>query len=639
MRRVIGTKAGLLAVCAILLMSVVAGAVVPLAHNAATSHATTVSKPTALAPAQAPVWNAMTFTEAGLPATAPGLFWSVLVSQAGYSLGNNSPANIVWTLNASGGAACSDCGNYTWAVNAVPGYDVVSAVGPVYTPLVGGSGCGSTSASTGWCNITNASVDVAVVFHTSPQYTITFNETGLATGTAWSVTFNGGTVIEPAPTQIAFSAGNGTYSYSIGLGGTPAVNQSTPSSGTITTPGYPCNGPNGGNLSGCTDAAGNTWQNISFEPAIGVSVAYPVGEFSANHLPYFALPYTATWNVAVTGATLSAATTSMTLEVLWLQSTPAPGCGPFTYPCPVIYSTSVPFSQENGGGTATNGTFWQPITAANLTASTYLGYNLPEGQWQFVVSVTQISTASTPTGYAENPIASEIESSTGSTVQAAFMAITGPSGVITAPANGTSISEGITTIAGNYSGYFVVSANVTVYNAAGNTTLTSSVYAPLYTTNPFTVTWHDDVAGVYKIVLTLVSAWHTSTTITNTVTVAAGIGITYLNSSGLNIAGLGPGGSATLLILIGAIIGMIVMALVGRGLWGGSKPAPAQPWSPTSSGGTTGTGSTTGTGGTTGGTSGGGTSGGGSSGGSGGMSDSSSGGMSGGGTSGQSPPS
>jgi hypothetical protein len=566
-------------------------------------------------------WHTIAFTETGLTA---GQVWSVYVDESAASLGNDSPLGITWTENNTFNGT-APYGNYTYVIDPVPGFDVLS-VTPTLT-----SDCGF-SATTSWCNVTQVNDTVAIVFHASPQYTVQFNETGLATsGLLWSVTFAGATIWSTTST-VTFGTQNGTFAYSIGGGGTATgVNESTPSSGTITAPGYPCPGPNGGNLSGCTEAGSpfTTFQNISFAPAIGVSVSYAVGEFTTNNLPYFALPYNITWTTSVTNSVLSAGNLTQTLQVLWIQSVPAPGCGPFTYPCPVVFSVTVPFD-EAAGGTGASGTFSYQITAADLTSSAYLGYGLPQGQWQFEVTATEVNASSAPLCWpaaSPSPCAANIASGSGSTIQAAFMSIVPPNGQITAPANGSSVASGIITIAGNYSGYFVVSANVTVTNASGGTVLTASVFAPLVTTNPFAVTWHETVAGAYKIVLTLVAAWHLPTFINSTVTVSTSVGITYLNSTGLNIAGLGPGGSATLLVLIGLIIGMIVMALVGRSLWGGTKPGPAQPWTGQGSkpaddtmGGSGGMGS-----------SGGGMSGGSS--GSGGMSGGS-GGMSGGGTSG-----
>ena len=66
-----------------------------------------------------------------------------------------------------------------------------------------------------------------------PQYAVTFSESGLKTGTTWSVNL-GGAVNSSSTTAIGFSEPNGTYSYSIG-----AVSGYTasPSSGSVTVSG------------------------------------------------------------------------------------------------------------------------------------------------------------------------------------------------------------------------------------------------------------------------------------------------------------------------------------------------------------------------------------------------------------------
>ncbi|MGC8630771.1 MAG: DUF7619 domain-containing protein, partial [Thermoplasmata archaeon] len=65
------------------------------------------------------------------------------------------------------------------------------------------------------------------------SYTITFTESGLPSGTSWSVTLNGSTESSTTNT-ITFTKPNGTYSYTIG-----SINNYTvyPSSGTITVKG------------------------------------------------------------------------------------------------------------------------------------------------------------------------------------------------------------------------------------------------------------------------------------------------------------------------------------------------------------------------------------------------------------------
>ncbi|MGD0588032.1 MAG: hypothetical protein ABSA63_04485 [Thermoplasmata archaeon] len=67
------------------------------------------------------------------------------------------------------------------------------------------------------------------------RYTVTFTETGLPSGTSWSVTLNGTPHISTT-TQITFSEPNGTYAFTVG-----SVNgyKASPSSGSVTLNGAP----------------------------------------------------------------------------------------------------------------------------------------------------------------------------------------------------------------------------------------------------------------------------------------------------------------------------------------------------------------------------------------------------------------
>jgi hypothetical protein len=216
--------------------------------------------------------------------------------------------------------------------------------------------------------------------------------------------------------------------------------------------------------------------------------------------------------------------------------------------------------------TSTSGDYYYPLTLGNLTAQNFLGFSLPQGQWIITIN--------------DNYDDGLGNTSSASVSQSVFMALTPPAGSITLPVSGSSITEGHTVIAGEYSGYFVASANVTVYNETGSTVLTDPVYAPGPGEHAWAVSWPAVTPGSYTIDLILSAVWHQTFTITSTVNITAGVPVTYFNQTGGNlIPGLSNGGSAALLITLGAIIGMIVMALVGRGMWGGSKPAPAQPWS------------------------------------------------------------
>jgi len=91
--------------------------------------------------------------------------------------------------------------------------------------------------SNGYVYVTDEGSYTVSIISTSTQaikkYSVTFTESGLPSGTLWSVTLNGTTKSSTTNT-ITFSVPNGTYSYSIG-----SVNGYTtsPSSGTITVNG------------------------------------------------------------------------------------------------------------------------------------------------------------------------------------------------------------------------------------------------------------------------------------------------------------------------------------------------------------------------------------------------------------------
>jgi nitrous oxidase accessory protein NosD len=127
------------------------------------------------------VVHTITFTESGLPA---GTAWQVTVNGAifastGASIGYPEPDGATST--------------YSYSVARVNGY-----LAP--TPA---SGSGTMSR-------TDVSVDVTFAPYT---YTVTVTETGLKTGSSWSVTL-GGKTLSGSAASITFSEPNGTYAYS-----------------------------------------------------------------------------------------------------------------------------------------------------------------------------------------------------------------------------------------------------------------------------------------------------------------------------------------------------------------------------------------------------------------------------------------
>ncbi|MGI0154932.1 MAG: hypothetical protein ACREDE_02185, partial [Thermoplasmata archaeon] len=124
------------------------------------------------------------FTETGLPS---GTSW--YVSFAGVK--NASTTDRVGFL--------SENGTFSYAVGAVSGYTAIP--------------------SSGMLHVDGGGVSVAVAFSVAPTpiptYRVAFTETGLTTGTTWSVTLNG-TTTSSALESIGFTEPNGSYPFRVG---------------------------------------------------------------------------------------------------------------------------------------------------------------------------------------------------------------------------------------------------------------------------------------------------------------------------------------------------------------------------------------------------------------------------------------
>ena len=139
----------------------------------------------------------VTFTESGLPS---GTNWSLTVGGDQYF----STTNAIVLSEPNG--------TYTYTAGGVPGWTTSAFGGSV---IVIGT---ATSIPIAWTRVT---------------YSIMFTETGLSTGTNWSVTLNG---VQHYSTgsAINFTEPNGTYSFSIG---NVTFHTASPSSGSISIAG------------------------------------------------------------------------------------------------------------------------------------------------------------------------------------------------------------------------------------------------------------------------------------------------------------------------------------------------------------------------------------------------------------------
>ncbi len=158
-----------------------------------------VSTPTTIAFTPVPTSTyAVTFAEAGMPTAAGG--------------GVNFNSERTTGFRAGGTLVFSNLtnGSYSYTVTAGTGYELLSS-----TP-------GSPM------RVNGANVTVSVMF--DALYAVTFTESGLPSGTSWSVSV--GTVTQSSSTpNIVFTLANGTYPYGVASPGYQTTN------GTLTTSG------------------------------------------------------------------------------------------------------------------------------------------------------------------------------------------------------------------------------------------------------------------------------------------------------------------------------------------------------------------------------------------------------------------
>jgi hypothetical protein len=159
----------------------------------------TVTEPTL---AFGPATYVVTFMQAGLPS---GTSWSV-------ALDGVTEISTTTTLTFA-----EPNGTQSYSIGDVSGWHQ------------------ATLPYTGSVTVAGAVVTEPTLEFTRLTYPVTFSQTGLPSGTSWSVTLNGATVASTT-SSLAFAEPNGTYSYSIGV--LPGWHQpSIPYAGSVTVNG------------------------------------------------------------------------------------------------------------------------------------------------------------------------------------------------------------------------------------------------------------------------------------------------------------------------------------------------------------------------------------------------------------------
>ncbi len=233
----------------------------------------------------------------------------------------------------------------TIAVGAAPGTPVYdSSNGDVYVP-----------------NMQSNTVSVI-----TRGYSVAFPETGLPTGTSWSVTLNGKTNSSSTST-IGFSEANGTYAFNIG---SVTGYTASPSTGTVSVSGAAVTEP------------------ITFSPKTVPTYAVTFTESG--------LPPSTSWSVTLAGTTMSSAITTVVF-------TEPNGTYSFTVSAVTGYTAS-PSSASvtvNGGPAARPITF-TPVPVTSTYTVTFTEMGLPSGtSWSLTLAGTTESSSSTSIVFTE----------------------------------------------------------------------------------------------------------------------------------------------------------------------------------------------------------------------------------------------
>ncbi|MEM3791054.1 MAG: hypothetical protein QW260_08295, partial [Thermoproteota archaeon] len=303
----------------------------------------------------------VTFTESGL---SSGTMWYVNLSNG------QSFSSTTSTLSFS-----ETNGTYSYTI---------ATTDKIYKPF----------PSSGLFTVNGANVNQAITFSLI-TYTVTFTESGLPSGTTWSVTFNGNTKSSTTNTISFTGIANGTYSYSVGVVSGYTAN---PSSGTIIV--------NGANVN----------QAITFS-----LVTYTV-TFTESGLPSGTTWYVNITNGPTSGAitgssysfSLSNGTYSYTIATVNKIYSPSPSSGSFTVnganvnqaitfslvTYTVIFTESGLPSGSTWSvtllGTAFNG---QYINSTLESSTGTITFNEPNGSYTYTVHLPSGYTSSNAKGF------------------------------------------------------------------------------------------------------------------------------------------------------------------------------------------------------------------------------------------------
>ena len=257
---------------------------------------------------------------------------------------------------------------------------------------------------------------------------------------------------------------------------------------------------------------------------------------------YATLPFEVNFTITVVNATVSAATTTLFVNITDLSAKSVVTVNPQTV--------------------ATGQSAWSfNVTSTTMGCDNSQCIGLPQDGFTVTVGVSVSNKSLT----AFHP----------------FFVVTTPlSATLVSPYNGSAVSTGNVTLAVAYLGSWIAGAVINIY---------SSTNALVYTHNmieltpgvPSPQTWFAGQTGVYKYSIVMTTIYTPNTHYVNgTITVITKGGTVYQNvtqwSNESILSGLSGAAAGTLLLVVGLIVGMIV-AFILAGLVMRSRPGPAPP--------------------------------------------------------------
>ena len=272
---------------------------------------------------------------------------------------------------------------------------------------------------------------------------------------------------------------------------------------------------------------------------------------------YNLLPLEVNFSITVTGAVISAANTTVLVNV--------------------------------SDYTVTSG---YPLYLPTLITSTMMSVKTSQVSYTFnVTHSTLLCNNNACTGLAQDEYGVSVfvgvvngTASNNTTMTKTFFVITTPLvASLISPTPGAAVSVGNVTISVAYLGSWIAGAQMSLVYTATGVTVFSKSFVELTPGIPVTATWYVGQVGTYNYSIDITTVYAPNSHYYNgTLTVITKGGTVYQNLSKWSnttlISGLSGAAAGTMLLVVGLIVGMIVALVLARAVMGRPAQAPPQPW-------------------------------------------------------------